>query len=68
MDLSIPINSKSSFPILGVSGVLFHEYIFLSANSEDPDQTPHSAASHLGVHCLPMSQKWDARLIWVNRT
>ena len=36
-------------------------------NSEDPDQTPHSAASDLGLHCLPMSQKWDDRLIWVNQ-
>ena len=27
------------------------------ANSEDPDQTPRSAASDLGLHCLPMSQK-----------
>ena len=25
-----------------------------------------SVASDLGLHCLPMSQKWDARLIWVN--
>ena len=25
----------------------------LFANSEDPDQTPHSAASDLGLHCLP---------------
>ena len=33
------------------------------ANSEDPDQTPRS---DLGLHCLPMSQKWDVRLIWVN--
>ena len=23
------------------------------ANSGDPDQTPHSVASDLGVHCLP---------------
>ena len=36
------------------------------ANSVDPDQTPRSAASDLGLHCLPMSQKRDARLIWVN--
>ena len=34
--------------------------------NEDPDQTPRSAASDLGLHCLPVSQKWDARLIWVN--
>ena len=25
------------------------------ANSVDPDQTPRSAASDLGLHCLPMS-------------
>ena len=24
------------------------------ANSEDPDQTPRSAASDLGLHCLPV--------------
>ena len=30
------------------------------AHSEDPDQTPHS---DLGLHCLPMSLKWDAMLI-----
>ena len=39
--------------------------MFLLANSEDPDQTPRSAASDLRLHCLPMSQKWDARLTWV---
>ena len=26
----------------------------LFANSGDPDQTPHSAASDLGLHCLPI--------------
>ena len=36
------------------------------ANSGDPDQMPRSAASDLGLHCLPMSHKKDARLIWVN--
>ena len=29
----------------------------MSANSVDPDQTPRSAASDLGLHCLPRSQK-----------
>ena len=24
-----------------------------------------TAASNLGLHCLPMSQKWDPRFIWV---
>ena len=37
----------------------------LFANSGDPDQTPRSAASDLGLHCLQMSPLWDARLIWV---
>ena len=43
------------------------EWIFLLANSEEPDQMPHSAnaASDLCLRCLPMSQKWDTRLIWV---
>ena len=27
----------------------------LLANSEGPDQTPHSAASDLGLHCLPVT-------------
>ena len=27
----------------------------LFANSGDPDQTPRSAASDLGLHCLPVT-------------
>ena len=37
----------------------------MQANSGDPDETPHSVASDLGLHCLPMSHKKDARHIWV---
>ena len=37
-----------------------------SANSGDPDQTPRSAASELGLHFLSMSHKNNASLIWVN--
>ena len=40
----------------------------LNANSVDPDQTPHLAASDLGPHCLPMSLLWNAKLIWVDKT
>ena len=65
MDLSILIIWMSPFRILGVSGVLFHFYTISNRYSEDPDQTPRSAASDLGLHCLPMYQKWDARLLWV---
>ena len=31
----------------------------------DPERTPRSVASDLGLHCLPMSHRKDARLIWV---
>ena len=40
--------------------------VFFLANSEDPDETPHYVASHLGLRSLTMSHLWDARLIWVN--
>ena len=39
---------------------------FLCANRIAPDGTPRSAASHLGLFCLPMSHKRDARLKRVN--
>ena len=34
-------------------------------NSGEPDQTPCFATSDLVLHCLSMSYKKDARLIWV---
>ena len=34
---------------------MFIEIPVFNANSVDPDQTPHSAASNLSLHCLPMS-------------
>ena len=37
----------------------------VNANSVDPDQMPHSVASDLGLHCLPVSHLWDARHKWV---
>ena len=36
------------------------------ANSGEPDQTPRSAASDLGLHCLPITLLWVSRLQWVN--
>ena len=33
------------------------------ANSVDPDQTPRSAASDLGLQCLLKSLLWDTRQI-----
>ena len=37
----------------------------MQANSGDPDQTPHSLASDLGLHYFSMSNKKDASHIWV---
>ena len=37
----------------------------MSANRIAPDGTPRFAAWHLGLICLTMSHKKDARLIWV---
>ena len=41
------------------------EISVFSANSVDLNQTQHSVASDLGLHCLPMSLLWDARHKWV---
>ena len=38
----------------------------LFANSGDPDQMLHSAASDLGLHCLPITLLGVARLKLVN--
>ena len=38
----------------------------LFVNSGDPDQTPHSVASDLGLHCLPITLLQVSRLQWVN--
>ena len=46
----------------------FIEIHVFNANSADPDQMPHFAASDLDLHCLPMSLLWDARHIWVRNT
>ena len=38
----------------------------LFANGGDPDQTPRSAASDLGLHCLQITHLCVSRLQWVN--
>ena len=38
----------------------------LFANSGDPDQMLRSAASDLGLHCLPITRLRVSRLKWVN--
>ena len=60
----------SSISILGTSG--YEIYIFLEkmaklfANSGGSDQMPHSAASDLGLHCLPITLLRVSRLQCVN--
>ena len=39
----------------------------LFANSGDPDQTPHSVACDLGLHCLPITPLWVFQLQWVKQ-
>ena len=57
VDPSILINWMSPFPILGVSGVLVSflfafKYIFLLANSEDPDQTSQNIRRRVLWHLI----------------
>ena len=47
---------------------MFYRIFVFNLNSEDPDQTPRTAASDLGLHCLPMSLLWDARYNWVKKS
>ena len=44
----------------------FCYFFFLYISDWNSWKQTVSAASDLGLHCLPMSQKWDARLLWVN--
>ena len=70
MDFPIIIIWVGPLSFLGASEVIFKLYSIFSkkilyANRIVPDGTPRSAASHLGLFCLPMSHKRDARLKWV---
>ena len=38
----------------------------LFANSGDPGQMPHSAASDLGLHCLPVTRLGVSSIQWSN--
>ena len=60
---------ESTFTLRGVRtdfSSLFHFSMkIMQANKIAPDGTPRFAASHLGIFCLPMSHKKDARPLWV---
>ena len=36
-----------------ISKILSLKIVFVLANSVDPDEMPHYATFHLGLHCLP---------------
>ena len=44
------------------------EISVLKVNRVDPDQTPCSMVSDLGLHCFSVSLLWYARLKWVQIT
>ena len=48
-----------------IINICFIEIPVVNANSEDPDQTPRSAASDLGLHCLLIIFFGVYRLEWV---
>ena len=56
---------ESTFIFRGVRGdfyfLFYFSMKFLCANRTAPDGTPHDAASHQGLFCLPMSHKKAAR-------
>ena len=61
---------RSSISILGTSGYVILKFqmveLHVFANSGDPDQTPHSVASDLGLHCLSTALLRVSRLQLVN--
>ena len=75
MDLSTLIRRASPFPILGVLVDNFHVFLNFDRSLFEKTVkilirhsimlTQHYAVSDLGPHCLPMSHKKVARLIWV---
>ena len=73
MDASSLTLSIGPFPIERMSRYFFYlllpcfiEIPVFNAKSVHPDQTPHSAASDLGLLFLPMSLLWDTRYKWIN--
>ena len=65
------ISHSYQFSVLRVDGWNFYfnsnlNRTFCKQTVLKPDQMPHSVAADLGLHCLSMSHKMDARLIWVN--
>ena len=60
--LDLFISSKRGVWLVFTITMFYKKNHEFNANSADPDQTPRSVASDLGLHCLPVSHLWDARL------
>ena len=58
-------NLTSPFPLQGFVGGVFHFYFknIMCTISGDPDQTPRSAASDLGLHCFHICHIKDDKVI-----
>ena len=70
MDSSTTTHWTSLFPIEEVSDWFlllpcFTEIPVINANSVNPDQMLHSAASNLGLRCMPDTLSGDSGLKWV---
>ena len=65
MEFPTPIIRTSPFPVLGVSGGIFHFYS--NFNRLFCKQIVETLIRHrdLGLNCLSASHKKDARFIWV---
>ena len=57
MNFPISIGRTSLSQILGVLGGIFQFHSSSNRTFSEPDQTPRSAASDLGLRCLSMSHK-----------
>ena len=70
-ELTHTIYWKSPISNLGSQAMSFRysqrKMAKLFANSGDPDQTPHSAASDLGLHCLPITLLGVFQRQWVKQ-
>ena len=71
MELLTIIHWNSPFLFSKMFGGIFHlnsnfNRTFYKQTVEKNNQSSHSVASDLGLHCMPMSHRKDARLIWVN--
>ena len=64
MGFSSLINLTSPFPFKGC-WVIFFIFIHILIGFSVSKKMQRSGASDLGMHCLRMSNKNDARIIWI---